>query len=694
LKKLNHILLWDDYFIEGYALFLMLLGFFHPWIFIIFSIYIYWQRKTIKIPLILIGSFLIIVRFYYFENQQVPQTIHGKAKIVEITSYEYSDLIVVKYQNTKYQAFVDIDIYQLCDYVILDAEVKQFRDQTIPFGFNQKDYYLSHNIRGYLEISSIVFDSHSFSFFSAREALDQYISKFQSQTYIKALILGEKSFSEEQTDTYRNLGILYLFTVSGLHIYALMIVINKIFFYFSLSEKKQFHLTVIIYLLILYLNAFSMSILRIVLIFVLQSIFKKFKIDLMRLDIIHLSFFIMLIFKIEWIYHLGFLMIFIILNFIHLMSHVLSKYKGYFKRVYFSTVIILSILPFQSTVSPFVIFLLPIFIGFITGPIYFLSLLTLFIPELDQLLFELIRLFESFIMVIDQKNFSIALPTLPVYCIVLYYVLLIILFRAPDYRHIIKRSTIIILLFSYFIFDINISQDIKLYMIDVGQGDSILIESPTCNLVIDIYQNVLPLINRLGIYQLDLLILTHSDNDHVMEAQSIIDHINVKRIIINPYSPYDIEHKQQSMMKSDDYLKCGDFELAFFGPIRSYDNANNNSLVFKINIGAQSFLFTGDIETEAEYDLVNKYGYQLKSDVIKVPHHGSITSTSEDFINMVDPKTALISLDENNRFGFPNQEVINRLMINQVDIYRTDQMGTICYTYHQKKGKWSFYLPF
>ena len=143
----------------------------------------------------------------------------------------------------------------------------------------------------------------------------------------------------------------------------------------------------------------------------------------MRLDIIHLSLFIMLIFKIEWIYHLGFLMIFIILNFIHLMSHVLSKYKGYFKRVYFSTVIILSILPFQSTVSPFVIFLLPIFIGFITGPIYFLSLLTLFIPELDQLLFELIRLFESFIMVIDQKNFSIALPTLPVYCIVLYYVL-------------------------------------------------------------------------------------------------------------------------------------------------------------------------------------------------------------------------------------------------------------------------------
>ena len=80
--------------------------------------------------------------------------------------------------------------------------------------------------------------------------------------------------------------------------------------------------------------------------------------------------------------------------------------------------------------------------------------------------------------------------------------------------------------------------------------------------------------------------------------------------------------------------------------------------------------------------------------MIKVPHHGSITSTSEDFINMVDPKTALISLDENNRFGFPNQEVINRLMINQVDIYRTDQMGTICYTYHQKKGKWSFYLPF
>lgn len=231
-------------------------------------------------------------------------------------------------------------------------------------------------------------------------------------------------------------------------------------------------------------------------------------------------------------------------------------------------------------------------------------------------------------------------------------------------------------------------------MIDVGQGDSVLIESPWCNLVIDSYQNVLPLINHLGIYDLDMLILTHSDSDHVMEAQSIIDHVNVKQVIINPYSAYAIRHKKILKMKSNDSIKCGNIDVDFYGPIRSYENSNNNSLVFKIRLGNHSFLFTGDIEKEAEDDLINQYRYQLRSDIIKIPHHGSSTSSSEAFINWVDPQIALISLDQNNSFGFPDQEVINRLMIKQVNIYRTDQMGTICYTYHQKKEKWSFYLPF
>ncbi|PKK92503.1 MAG: hypothetical protein CVV61_09400, partial [Tenericutes bacterium HGW-Tenericutes-6] len=335
--------------------------------------------------------------------------------------------------------------------------------------------------------------------------------------------------------TFNEIGILYLFTVSGLHIYALLLVIKKIFFFFSLSDKTQYWLTGLIYIIILYLNAFSMSIVRIFLVYVIQKVFKRIKIELTQLDYIHIVFFMMLLFKIEWIYHVGFLMLFIILNFIFLMSHVLSTYKGYLRRLSFSVLVILCILPFQLVISPFFMIFLPVIIAFITGPVYFLSILTLLIPELDRVFILWIQLFESFVSLLGQRNISINLPALSVYGVVVYYIFLIILLRSQSVKSFLKRSLLIVLLFTLSIFDIKITQDIHLYMIDVGQGDSILIESPECNIVIDSYQNVLPLINDLGIYQLDMLILTHSDNDHVMEAQSIIDHIDIKKVLINPY---------------------------------------------------------------------------------------------------------------------------------------------------------------
>ncbi|MFH1693561.1 MAG: ComEC/Rec2 family competence protein [Bacillota bacterium] len=694
MKKSNPILHWDDYYIEGYALFLMLLGCFHPWIFVILASYLYWQRRNIKLSVILIGTTLLLVRFYSFALETVPTYIHGEAKIVEINVYEYSDMIILTYQNDKFQAFVSSGVYQVGDIILIEADVKSFRGQTIPYGFNQKTYYLSQNVKGYLDIYHINYVRDSFSIYTLREQMNQYLSGFQSQIYLKALILGEKSFTDEQSSLYKDLGILYLFTVSGLHIYGLMLLLKKVFFYFSLSEKTQFILTILIYIIILYFNQFSMSVLRIVLIFIMQNLFKKMKINLTPLDFIHLAFFILLIFRIEWIYHLGLLMLFIILNFIYLMSHTYQKLNGYLKRLLLSVIIIMSILPFQSSISPFLILLLPVIIFILTGPVYIFSILILFIPELDGFLSVLISHFETVMKSIESRNITIVLPALPDYGIILYYALLIIIFRSQTLISMLKRSLMIFLLFIYFVIDVHMVNDIRLYMIDVGQGDSILIVSSTCTILIDSYQHVLPLLNDLGIYHLDHLILTHSDNDHIQEAQSIIDNLDVHQVIINPYNTYPIIHGQIIEMQSNDFMRCGDLSIQFLGPIREYENLNNNSLVFHLFIENKIFLFTGDIEQEVELDLIQTYGRLLKSDVLKVAHHGSNSSSSVDFLRLVDPEIALISLDGKNRYGFPSQEVISRLKILQVDTYRTDTMGTIVYSNHQKKEKWYMYLPF
>jgi len=694
LKKSSPILLWDDYYIEGYALFLAILGCFHPWVLGLLVVYIYWQRKAIKIPIFLIAICILFIRFYLYEKIETPETIEGNASIVDIKSYEYSDMITIRYHNMKFQAFVNPDQYTLGDEVYVKGTIDLYRKQTIPYGFNQKSYYLSQNIRGYLDVDDIHLIAHHTSFYQLRENLNIFISRFESSSYIKALILGEKSFSDEQNDMFKDLGILYLFTISGLHIYAFIALIKKVFFYLSLSENKQTLFILFIYIIFLYLNAFSMSILRIFIVFILGKLFKYLKIELSHLDLIHIAFFLMLVTHIYWLYHIGFLMIFMILNFLYLMRFRYQEYTGYVKKMMISGIIMYVTLPFQLSIPILLIILLPGIIFILSTPFFVLSIMILFIPELDHLFFQLIQLFELIMRNLEYKNIVINLPALPFMGAIIYYIFLIILFRSTSFVSFIKRNINFLLLFCVFIFDINIIDEVHFYMIDVGQGDSMLIESPSCVILIDSFQNVLPLINHLGIYHIDYMILTHSDNDHIEEAQNVIDHIDTSHLVLNPYNNYPIQHDKIIKAHSNDHFKCGNLDINFFGPLKEYEDTNNNSLVFQIHLGKSTFLFTGDIEQEAEMDLVSQYGHLLKSDIIKIPHHGSNTSSSNDFIKFVNPEIALISVGQNNRYGFPDLEVINRLMSTHTEIYRTDQMGTIEYRYYQKKEKWVVHLPF
>lgn len=113
---------------------------------------------------------------------------------------------------------------------------------------------------------------------------------------------------------------------------------------------------------------------------------------------------------------------------------------------------------------------------------------------------------------------------------------------------------------------------------------------------------------------------------------------------------------------------------------------NNNSIVAKLKYGKFQMLFTGDIEQIAEEKIVEKYGDKLKSTILKIAHHGSNTSSIENFINAVKPEVVLIGVGKNNKYGHPNQDVINRLKKYGAKIYRTDESGEICMKIN-KNGK-------
>ena len=196
-----------------------------------------------------------------------------------------------------------------------------------------------------------------------------------------------------------------------------------------------------------------------------------------------------------------------------------------------------------------------------------------------------------------------------------------------------------------------------------------------------------------GINKIDYIIVSHFDSDHCGGLFFILNNFKVKNIIIGKQAEeypnlikfIKLQQKRKINLisvQSKDVLvfdKKTRIEVLFpdINNEVSENKINNNSLVFKLYYKNLSILFTGDIEEEAESLLINLYREKLKSDILKVGHHGSKTSSAEDFIKYVKPKIALIGVGENNNFGHPSDEVIDRLIFYGAVVYRTDKMGEI-----------------
>ena len=224
-------------------------------------------------------------------------------------------------------------------------------------------------------------------------------------------------------------------------------------------------------------------------------------------------------------------------------------------------------------------------------------------------------------------------------------------------------------------------------MIDVGQGDSTLIITPTNKKVLldsggaetgkfDVGKSTLfPYLLDRGIISLDYICISHFDSDHCDAFKYLLENMKIKNIILSKQyeSTQNFEEiielvnkKKINIIKveSGNVLQIDKFvKLKIFSPPKELtDDINDNSIVIKLEYNNFSCLFTGDISKEIEVDLVKKYGNILKSDVLKVAHHGSKTSSDEQFINTVKPKIALIGVGKNNKFGHPNKDVIEQLI--------------------------------
>ena len=236
----------------------------------------------------------------------------------------------------------------------------------------------------------------------------------------------------------------------------------------------------------------------------------------------------------------------------------------------------------------------------------------------------------------------------------------------------------------------------KVHYIDVGQGDATLIQVNGQNLLIDAgpnksSDNLVKYIKDLGVSTIDHVVATHPHEDHIGGMDEIFAEFEVK----NFYSP-KVEHTTKTFEKmmqavSNEGLKvttikAGDnskinlgdgTKVEIFSPVsETYDNLNDYSPIMKITFGENSFLFTGDAEKLVEKQVLAN-GENLNSDVLKVGHHGSTTSSSEDFIKEVSPEIAVIPVGEGNDYGHPHKEILELLQKNNIELLRTDLEGTV-----------------
>lgn len=234
------------------------------------------------------------------------------------------------------------------------------------------------------------------------------------------------------------------------------------------------------------------------------------------------------------------------------------------------------------------------------------------------------------------------------------------------------------------------------HYIDVGQGDSALIQINNKNLLIDAgpkdaEDKVLSYIKAQGVTKLDYIIATHPHEDHIGGMATILKNFKVGEFIApkiyNPpntsnfkdlISTLKTKNMKINVLNPGNHINLGEsVQCQVLAPSNSlYDNLNNYSIVLKITYKNSKFLFNGDAEQESEKQILNN-GFDVSCDVLKVGHHGSKSSTGEDFLREASPKISIISCGKNNDYGHPHKATLDKLNSINSKIYRTDLHGDI-----------------
>lgn len=636
--------------------------------------------------------------------------INGNKLSLEIKSKEN---IIVNYKIETFEEKEQIENeYKIGDKVIIKGLIKTPNSNTNFNLFNYRNYLLSKKIYYLFDAEEIKIIHSNNIIYNIKNSIINKIDKLDN-SYLKAFILGDTSDIDENVNTsYQTNGINHLLAISGMHISLLAGTLYKLLKKIIKKEYKIIILISILLLFYLFLINYPPSAIRTSLLFVLIKIFKN-KISSSLVLILICD--ILLIFNPYYIYNVGFVFSFIISFSLMLFGKITNNYNNYFIKVLLTSLIsfLVSIpilinnyfsINFLSII--FNIFFVP-YVSIIVFPF---TLITFIFPLLMPILNILIYILENVSLFCSSINiFTMILPKCNIIITVIYYILIVFILYKLQYK---KYKYLIILIVLLFIHT-NIkylNNNLEITMLDVGQGDSILLSLPNnkANILIDTggittyntdewkktksyslsKNTIIPYLKSVGIKKLDYLIITHGDYDHIGEAINLIDNFNVENVILNDYDLNSLEQnlinvlniKNIKYYKGYDNLKIGNNELIFLNT-EDCNNENDNSNVIYFKSNNFQLLFMGDAGINRENDILEKYNLN-NIDILKVGHHGSKNSSGKTFINAINPKYSLISVGRNNKFNHPHDEAL--INLSDTKIYRTDINGSVLFKINDK----------
>ncbi|TYQ18385.1 UNVERIFIED_CONTAM: competence protein ComEC [Acetivibrio alkalicellulosi] len=553
---------------------------------------------------------------------------------------------------------------------------------------------------------------------------------------LNAILLGYKEGLEGDVEKiFRGAGLAHLIVVSGTHVG--FIILGLVIFFKKIRIKRNLANIFIIIILVMYtvVTGFGPSVVRAVIMACIVLIGQIIKREPDSLNSIALASFLILLYNPATLFNIGFQLSFAATISIVLFYTNLKKILSFNILPQSLTNIVSLTLSAQLGVLPIVAYyfnevsvvsiISNVLVAPVVGIITILGFMMAVLGEVHIFLSQIIGLISntllSFVLFVSSITsnlpFAVVRITTPMISnIILYYVLIFyFLWYKPTYKAILvfKHYVVIgVICFIIIITNNFIPKGLEVVFLDVGQGDCAFVRTVTGKtILIDgggyssyISESnigdtvVIPFLLDYGVSNIDIVVATHGHNDHVQGLKPVLESFNVSHFVIPDIYFMDgledlleIAHNKNISVER---CKKGDIiELdskTYFDVLHPKKGVyidesllNNNSLVLKLIYERVSILFTGDIEKEAEWMLIND-GVDLSADILKVAHHGSISSTIPEFLERVNPIAAIISVGRNN-FGHPSDEVIELLENSNIHVFRTDRDGAIILnTYGEK----------